>query len=130
MYFVNKFIYWISNVFRPSSFVCRLTLLLIFSLISTISMAKDLIAYSHLTDGYWQIWEMEADGSNKSQITYSQADKLNPTWAENGQKIVFRTHNGQLYIINKDGRNEQEIFQEIKNINNPYYSDITGEIII
>lgn len=93
-------------------------------------MAKELIAYSHLTgEGYWQIWVMDADGKNKRQITRSHQDKRDPAWIDHGSKIAFRTNNSELFLVDLDGTNEREILGKYKNINNPHFSRATNEIV-
>ena len=69
--------------------ILRITFVLFFGIVVTASntFAENLIAYTHLTDGFWQIWTMAPDGSNKKQVTDTPVDKRTPSWAENSEKI-------------------------------------------
>lgn len=93
------------------------------------SANEHLIAYSHFINGYWQIWTMQPDGTQKTQVTYSSYDKRNPTWIHNGKQLAFRTNNSRLFLVNRDGSQEQEILEQYQNINNPDFSNHTNEII-
>ena len=105
-----------------------LSLILLFTL-AVSARAGEIILYSRLTDGYWQIWSMNPDGSDQKQITVSKVDKRNPVFARAGEQIVYRTHNGQLFMMDLDGANEKEILANYKNINNPSFSDDRKEIV-
>ena len=91
--------------------------------------AQEKIIYSHLTDGYWQLWEMESDGSGQKQLTFSKQDKRDPTWVGFRESVIFRTNNGQLLNFDLKNREEQEILRNYHNINNPYFCPVTGELI-
>jgi TolB protein len=60
---------------------------------------KGSIAFSHLTENYWQIWTMQPDGKAAKQITTSPSDKRYPVWAEDGKKIFFRTNNNKAFMV-------------------------------
>jgi TolB protein len=105
-----------------------LTIVIIQSL-SCLAFAQGKIAYSHMTDGYWQIWVMDDDGSNKRQVTTSDSDKRTPMWLNKNQQIMFRDHNGRLYTINLNGTNEKRVLENLKNINNPFYCPSTNKIV-
>jgi WD40 repeat protein len=54
----------------------------------------------------WQIFVMDADGTNRQQRTESNADNIMPVWSPNGQRIAFvsqRDGNRDIYLINRDG---------------------------
>ena len=57
-------------------------------------------------DGNWDIYVMDADGSDITQLTLSQAKDDNPSWSPNGSRIAFtsqRDGNEEIYVINADG---------------------------
>lgn len=92
--------------------------------------AGERIIYSHLSeDGFWQLWEMAPDGTDKRQITHSPFDKRSPSWDAKGKNIVYRSNNGGLFIAGLDGGNEREILKKYRNIVNPHVSEATGEIV-
>ncbi|MBF0384617.1 MAG: PD40 domain-containing protein [Candidatus Omnitrophica bacterium] len=104
-------------------------LIICFALIPNLSFAQGLIAYSHLTDGFWQIWVMQSDGSGQRQITTSPKDKRNPSWIGKEKRICFRTNNGTIYLVNKDGESEEQILGKFGYINNPSYNEKTGKLV-
>ncbi len=67
------------------------------------------IALSRLTDSYWQIWTMKADGSNIRQVTTSPSDKRYPVWAEDGGKLLFRTNNNHVLSVDLDTSQENRL---------------------
>jgi Tol biopolymer transport system component len=108
----------------------RIVLLGIFIQVGSVPlMAGELIAYSHLTEGYWQIWVMAPDGRGKRQVTRSPQDKRDPVFMDQGQGIGFRNNNGQLYTVDLTGENEKEILSQYKSINNPHYSQILNRCV-
>lgn len=90
--------------------------------------AGEWIAYSRLTDGFWQIWLMGPDGSYKAQLTFSPQDKREPVWINQGQQVLYRTNNGQLFVMDRDGKNERQLLAQMGQISNPTYCDRTNEL--
>ncbi len=72
---------------------------------------KDLLSKGLIRPGNLEIWVMNADGSNKHQVTHNGAANFGPYWHPDGKRIVFASNladpkNGRdfdLYIINEDG---------------------------
>jgi TolB protein len=51
----------------------------------------------------WDIWTMNADGSNKQRVTRTRhIDERHPTWSPDGSKIAF-TAGGDVWVMNSDG---------------------------
>jgi len=71
------------------------------------------IVFSRLTDDYWQIWTMQADGGKASQLTASEVDKRYPVWTENGKSVLFRTNNNQLFKYALKNGQEQQILKHL-----------------
>ena len=55
------------------------------------------LAYSRLTDGYWQIWVVDAGGGSSRQITRDPSDKRHPAWSSNGEFLVYNDSGGHLF---------------------------------
>lgn len=78
---------------------------------------KDLFAAGLIRPGNLEIWVMNADGSNKHQVTRNGAANFGPYWLPDGKRIIFASNqadpkNGRdfdLYIINEDGTGQQRI---------------------
>jgi Tol biopolymer transport system component len=78
---------------------------------------KILLATGLVRPGNLEIWVMNADGSNKHQVTYNGAANFAPYWFPDGKRIIFASNqadpnNGRdfdLYVINEDGTGQQRI---------------------
>lgn len=74
-------------------------------------LSEDLIRPSQL-----DIWIMDADGSNKRQITDNGAANFGPFWHPDGSRILFSSNMGDpegrefdLYMVNTDGSGLERI---------------------
>jgi TolB protein len=82
-----------------------------------ISDYKDLLSKGLIRPGNLEIWVMNADGSNKHQVTRNGAANFAPYWHPDGKRIVFASNmadpkNGRdfdLYLINEDGTGLERI---------------------
>jgi len=91
--------------------------------------AEEVIVFSRLTDGYWQIWAMNPDGTKQTPITTTKIDKRDPVCTNNGKTILFRTNNGQLFMKNLSSPQEEEVLAKYQLINNPDVCPSTNEVI-
>ena len=62
------------------------------------------------------VYIMDADGSNKKQVTNNKAANFAPYFHPNGRQIIFasnvsdpRSRNFELYLINADGSGLEEV---------------------
>ena len=55
------------------------------------------LAYSRLTDGFWQLW-LYREGVGHERITDGPSDKRRPRWI-GATTLLFRTNNGELYQV-------------------------------
>jgi Tol biopolymer transport system component len=62
--------------------------------------AKIVYSSDDSKSGYFQIFIMDDDGSNKTQITDLSANCSHPKWSSDGTKIVFQTDEEYIYLIN------------------------------
>lgn len=63
-----------------------------------------------------EIWTMNADGSNKTQVTNNGAANFGPYWHPSGDKIIFSSNvadptgrDFDLFMINADGSGQEQI---------------------
>jgi Tol biopolymer transport system component len=66
------------------------------------------IAFSHEGD----IYVMNADGSERTQLTTSPEMDFDPVWSPDGTRIAFRSHrNGdeEVYVMNADGSKQTNL---------------------
>ena len=70
--------------------------------------AESKIAFSSDRDGNWEIYVMNADGTNPVNLTNHPEGDLAPAWSPDGTKIAFssdRDGNSEIYEIDADGSN-------------------------
>ena len=73
------------------------------------------IAFVSTRHGPWEIYLMDADGSNQQRLTYTpEIGKGNsgPVWSPDGKKIKFnsvRDGNAEIYLMDADGSNVQRL---------------------
>lgn len=69
------------------------------------------IAFVSDRDGNYEIYVMDANGSNQERLTHSELrDDREPDWSPDGSKIVFSagvTDNYDIFIMNADGSNKR-----------------------
>jgi Tol biopolymer transport system component len=78
---------------------------------------KGLLGKGLIRPGNLEIWVMNADGSNKHQVTHNGAANFAPYWLPDGRRIIFASNqadakNGRdfdLYLINEDGSGQERI---------------------
>ena len=64
------------------------------------------IVFSSTRDGNYEIYLVNADGSNPTRLTNHPAEDRFPAWSPDGTKIVFvsdRDGNPEIYVMNADG---------------------------
>jgi TolB protein len=57
------------------------------------------IAFLRFSGNFYQVWLMDADGSNARQLTFSPGDKVNISWSTNGSKLLYNTNMGELFVL-------------------------------
>ncbi len=64
------------------------------------------IAFHSGRDENWEIYVMNADGSDITRLTNHPASDAYPSWSPDGQRIAFysdRDGNSEIYVMNADG---------------------------
>ncbi len=77
------------------------------------------IAFQSYRDGNFEIYIMNADGSEPTRLTNDSADDEYPSWSPDGKKIAFQSkrdgnmntevYNTEVYTINADGSEETRL---------------------
>ena len=69
------------------------------------------IAFDSLRDGNWEIYVMNADGSDQTRLTHNPSVDEHPAWSRDGHALVFqslREGNFELYTLElRDGREKR-----------------------
>jgi Tol biopolymer transport system component len=68
---------------------------------------------------YGQVWTMEADGTDRKQLTTSPAPASsdNPTWSPDGKRILFdtqRRRRPEIWVMNADGSDQRALVSDLK----------------
>ncbi len=89
---------------------------------------QDLIAYSRLIDGFWQIWIIDLAENESQQLTTSPIDKRYPIWIEDAKKIMYRTNNAEMFIIDLKDKKEIKILDKFGVITDPAWSEVNKHL--
>ena len=65
-------------------------------------------------DANYEIYTMNADGSNQTRLAFNQAGDFAPAWSPNGRQIVFASfrddeHLAEIYVMDTDGSNQRRL---------------------
>jgi Tol biopolymer transport system component len=70
------------------------------------------IAFASDRDGNYEVYVMDADGSNQTRLTSNSAYDSYPSWSPDGLKITFasdRDGNREIYVMNADGSDQTQL---------------------
>ncbi len=78
------------------------------------SQAEDLILYQRYTDGQWNIWVMNSDGTDQRMVTSGTGDKTDASFSPDGQWIVYSSDEGDLdyanlFVVRSSGGNSVRV---------------------
>jgi dipeptidyl aminopeptidase/acylaminoacyl peptidase len=77
-----------------------------------LSPDRSKIAFHSNRDGNWEIYVMNEDGSNQTDLTNNPACDAYPAWSPDGSKIAFtsdRDGNYEIYVMNADGSKQTRL---------------------
>ncbi|HEX8748921.1 MAG TPA: protein kinase [Pyrinomonadaceae bacterium] len=84
------------------------------------------VVYSTETGGVWDIWIMNADGTNRKQLTGGAGQNIEPAVSPDGRYIVFtstRASTVDLWRINMDGGNPVQLTKGMYGVNASFTPD-------
>ena len=72
------------------------------------------IAFTRKKEGHWQIYVMDADGLNQTEVTKTGILGWNydPSWSRNGQRIAFVSNRdgvSEIYVMDVHGNNQERL---------------------
>ena len=83
------------------------------------------IVFQSDRDGDWDIYVMNADGSNVIQLTHNAAADEYPVWSPDGEQIAFKSNrdgNFDIYVMNADGTDQKRLTNHPSNDEDPAWS--------
>ena len=79
--------------------------------------------------GHQVICVMNADGTNRRQLTTSSKNETDPAWIEGGKRIAFIT-GGQLWSMNADGSDRKQLTHDKTGIEGFKFSPDGSKVIL
>ena len=83
------------------------------------------IAFTSNRDGNSEIYIMNPDGSDQTNLTQHNAVDYSPVWSPTGEQILFvsdRHGTRDLYLMNTDGENVRKVFKQLVGRQHPTWS--------
>ena len=84
----------------------------------------------------YEIYVMNADGSNPQNLTNNPSSDRGPSWSPDGKRILFSSardndnpHNSEIYVMDADGSNQQRLTENIDDDRDPAWSPDGQRII-
>ena len=80
------------------------------------SPATEKIAFTSTRDGNSEVYIMNPDGSQQTNLTWHSARDLAPAWSPTGQHIAFnsdRDGTRDIYLMEANGKNVQKVFRSL-----------------
>ena len=81
---------------------------------------SQLVFFSNRT-GNWDIWIMNADGSNQVQLTTDIDHDFQPHWSPDGSQIIFKSFrdgHSNVWVMNADGSNKTQLTNDLAGTHN------------
>ncbi|HXF00144.1 MAG TPA: hypothetical protein VN458_07340 [Solirubrobacterales bacterium] len=90
------------------------------------------IAFDSDRDGDYEIFRMNADGSQERQLTNNDDTEYGAAFAPNGKRIAFysqRDGNGEVYLMRADGTHEHNLSKNDADDNEPFFTPSGKRIV-
>jgi hypothetical protein len=97
-----------------------------------IPVAGNKIAFSSNRDGYYEIYMMNADGSDQKRITTNEWNDFMGNWSPDGTRLVMSSDvegNREIFTINVDGTDLKRLTTNTTNDYSPMWSPDGSKIV-
>ncbi|OQY26424.1 MAG: hypothetical protein B6I38_11360 [Anaerolineaceae bacterium 4572_5.1] len=77
------------------------------------SPTRDEIVYQRLVEDNWDLWAVNADGSNDHSLLSTANPEGLPSWSPDGNWVAYLSHDGQnwtLRIVSRDGSDDRLLY--------------------
>ncbi|MEE8575969.1 MAG: DPP IV N-terminal domain-containing protein, partial [candidate division Zixibacteria bacterium] len=81
-------------------------------------------------DGNYEIYVMNADGTEQTRLTNNTSSDGSPSWSPDGGKIAFasrRDGNWEIYVMNADGTEQTRLTNNNSSDGGPSWSPFLTE---
>lgn len=86
------------------------------------------ITFSGCIDGTWQIWSINPDGANLTQITHSAQDVHSPSWSPDSNKLAYTASDGGIYIL-EQGKTPRKLPTQSLKCSHPSWSPDGSKLV-
>ena len=89
------------------------------------------IAFESARDGNFEVYVMDSNGSNQTNVTNHPANDRRPTWSHDESQIAFfsdRDGNNEIYVIDADGSNPTNLTTTPRSDTSPNWSHDGSQI--
>jgi Tol biopolymer transport system component len=72
------------------------------------------LAYAARVGGQWDIYSLDIDTGESTQLTSSPSDEIAPAWSPDGTQLVFmsgQSGSQQVWVMNRDGSDQRQVTQ-------------------
>lgn len=99
---------------------------------NTLEAQSGKIGFSSTKDGNYEIYTMNADGSNPTNVSNNPKTDYGFAWSYDCSKILFYTNrdgNDEIYIMNSDGKSQVNLTNNSANDRIPSFSNDNSKIV-
>ena len=83
------------------------------------------IVFESQRNGYWDVFVMNADGTDQRQLTDNTSEDRSPSWSPDGTRIVFNSDRDgywDVFVMNADGTDQRQLTDNTSEDRSPAWS--------
>jgi TolB protein len=70
------------------------------------------LAYLAVSEGYWEVWLSNPDGTGARQLTHSRNDKTRLSWFPDGSALLACSNDGRVVKVDLQGRETKIVLEQ------------------